>query len=102
MGPLGLDGPHWLTESVIDAKIARRTPGVYVLDPLDPEGVLLSFAYVGRADSDLASGLKRHIGPYRAFYFAALPSPAEAYYVECELYHHFRPADNRAHPARPP
>jgi hypothetical protein len=65
------------------------------------QGGGVTVKYVGRSDVDLNHRLKQHIGKQTHFVFAYMSSPMAAFAAECELYHHFNPAGNDVHPARP-
>jgi len=95
-----LKGPHRLASSEIETLIAYWRLGVYALGSIGPDGSI-KVAYVGRAEEGLSEQLKRHIGRYEAFAYAFATSIVDAYDMECRLYHHFKPPDNHAHPARP-
>jgi len=92
--------PMSLTEENIVASVPQRSPGVYVLGVLNA-GQVMSVSYVGRSDDNLAAKLRRHIGNYPAFAFSVRATPAEAYALECTLYHQLQPSRNSTHPRRP-
>ena len=59
--------------------------------------------YVGRSDADLASRLMSYrSSDYTTFWYEFSASVVLAYYLECEWYHKYHPADNQNHPAVPP
>lgn len=95
-----LNDPVALTQDAIDGAIAPKTPGAYVLGTMNANHVM-SVSFVGRSDDDLAAKLKRHIGNYPAFAHVTATSAAEAYQMECRLYHELRPSRNVMHPVRP-
>lgn len=89
-----------LNRQNIDAFVTQTSAGAYALGDLTA-GNDLAIYYAGRADYDVASRLRDHIGSYRHFSFAYFSSPGEAYDKECWLFHMFSPRDNRIHPAVP-
>lgn len=95
-----MTGPLPLTEQDINKNILGVLIGVYMLSR--GNGVV---HYVGRSDTELSSRLKQHLndGAYSQFWFEIVPSPLEAYYLECKCYHEYKPVDNsNNHPALPP
>jgi hypothetical protein len=96
-----LAGPFKLTGSNLSIQVRRGILGAYVLGPLRIDGHL-TVKLTGRADADLAATLRDHVGRYEAFGFARAASSREALEIECQLFHHFEPADNTVHPQRPP
>ena len=74
-------------------------PGVYLL--ADTQGIP---RYVGRSDVNVRNRLLHHCdsGQYRYFLVEHYRSPDDAFYRECNLYHHYRnQLDNEIHPAVP-
>lgn len=98
-----LAGPFPLTPAGININQMPRTPGTYCLGTIGLDGKF-SAAYVGRADTDLAAQLREYIGSaqYSVFFYALATSPQNAFAMECQLYHRFKPLNNNAHPARLP
>lgn len=98
-------GPYSLTSLQIDANVSSQA-GAYVL--VNGHNVAI---YVGRADTDLNVRLRAHLlenetnlcirrSGIVSFYFENANSAAEAYILECDWYHRFRPTCNIAHPAK--
>ena len=56
---------------------------------------------VAHVDGDLGAELRNYIGRYSAFRFKFYRSTRYAYDKECEIYHKFKPSDNKKHPVRP-
>jgi Tfp pilus assembly protein PilZ len=90
-------GPFPLTVRHIEANVSSDAKGVYVLG----EGMGRQFEVlkVGRSD-DVKGSLGEYLGKYKNFQYAFALSQVEAWDRECELYHQFRPRDNKAHPVR--
>ena len=90
-------GPFPLTVRNIEANVSSDAKGVYVLG----EGMGRQFEVlkVGRSD-DVKGSLGEYLGKYKNFQYAFSLSQLEAWERECELYHQFRPRDNKAHPVR--
>ncbi len=96
-----MKGPYWLSDSNIDDKVTKTSPGVYEL--------LKSYdgpvKYVGRSDSDLNARLKHWVGrDYTYFKFQYCSSAKTAFEKECRLYHYHGGSDkldNKIHPQRP-
>ena len=99
-----MKGKFGLASVYIDNNVLV-TPGAYVLVNKNNNAV-----YVGRADVDLNSRLKEHLpqnetsscikkGEATAFYFENVSSE-NAYILECEWYHEYKPTCNAAHPAK--
>jgi hypothetical protein len=94
-------GPHPLTDTGVTLAVTSTSPGAYALGRMGEHGVFYIF-YAGRSDDDVADRLKKHVAaPYPQFFFGYYPSAEAAYKKECWLYHTFRPADNKVHPAKP-
>ena len=98
-------GPFNLTSIQIDINVMHQ-PGTYIL--VNKNNIAI---YVGRADLDLNLRLKDHLPENENniciersdvvnFYFAHTSSSKNAYILECEWYHKFRPNCNVAHPAK--
>ena len=91
-----LDGPHALSQRLVDETIRRKVAGVYVLHA--KEGGSVNLRRVGRADGDLGAALREFIGIYSHFSCVAAADPVSAYEMECRLYHAWSPPENPAHP----
>jgi len=89
------------TLQAIEDEVRRTAPGAYVLDP--PESrVRVAGAFVGRSDTDVANNLIRHLKTgYKTFAYTYVKSPLEAYNIECEMWHEWKPAPNPLHPSVP-
>jgi hypothetical protein len=88
-----------LTDQMVDGRVSKTSPGVYVLDATN-SGPFTS-SYVGRSDVDLNSRLHSWVGKYKYFKARYCETANAAFEAECELYHALSPADNTNHPARP-
>jgi len=95
-----LHGPHRLISGLVRIFVPPGVAGVYALGPLGPGG-LQNVDAVGRADRDLAEVLRGLVGVDSGFMFATASSVAEAFKMECELYHENLLADRRPHPVAP-
>ncbi len=95
-----LRGPYRLDSAVIKNFVPSGTAGIYVLGTISP-GVLQPVDAVGRADKDLAATLVDLVGSNSGFMFATAPSAAEAFEMECALYHANLLAGRRPHPRAP-
>ncbi len=99
----GLRGSFPLDELTINKEVSNVSPGVFVLGR--KEGKTFYVRTVGRADVDVRTRLKEHIGRYDRFKFEYANSPEDAFRKECDLYHDFRgpegKLDNENHPERP-
>lgn len=97
----GLYGPHSLTSEGVSAHVKGIGAGAYALGHTDQNNVF-NIYYVGRSDDDLAARLQQHVvEAYLQFKYAFYPSSKAAFDKECQLYHDFKPPDNKVHPARP-
>jgi hypothetical protein len=96
-----MSGPFALTDAEIERAVSKSAPGAYTLGSLTNNNRTVLVGYAGRADVDLAARLKDHVGKYAAFTAAYASSPLQAFLMECELFHEYKPTDNRIHPARP-
>lgn len=91
-------GPLPLTRAVIEDKVASHAPGVFVLGVME-ERRGFDVAKVGRSD-DLKVSLADYLGKYAHFQYVYCLSELEAFEKECQVYHQFRPRDNKSHPTR--
>lgn len=96
-----LMGPFPLTPAAININQMPRSPAAYCLGTIGHDGRFAA-GYVGRVDDGLAARLQAHIGSaqYDVFMYALALSPQQAFIIECEIYHSFRPRDNSTHPTR--
>lgn len=90
-----------LDAATIDSTITVASPGVYALDRTTTPGFTVN--YVGRADDNVASRLKKWAaeGRYKYFQFEYRQTAKSAFERECQLYHSYPNLDNIIHPARP-
>ena len=94
-----LYGPFPLTDERIDDNVVS-SPGVYALGYTHGDEFVI--AYLGRADSDLATELTTHLsGTYPLFKFAYALSAEDAFAKQCELYHQCTGLENDVHPNPP-
>ncbi|MGY8999350.1 MAG: hypothetical protein ACKVIK_05470 [Rhodospirillales bacterium] len=56
---------------------------------------------VSHVDGDLGIALRSHIGKFTGFRFKFFRSTHNAYDRECQIYHDFKPRENKEHPNRP-
>lgn len=96
-----LVGPVELSFDVVDRVLAAAGSGVFALGRVDGAGTF-RVERVGRADHNLRESLKSLIGCGNQFKFAVTASAKEAFELECELFHRFRPPSTIIHPGRPP
>ena len=94
-----LDGPHALSQRIIEQTIRRKVAGIYALSA--KEGGVIALRRIGRADADLAAALLEFLGVYSHFSFAVAETIERAYEMECRLYHASAPPENAAHPVSP-
>ncbi len=95
-----MQGPHTLTFDRVVQVLPKARSGVFTLGYVDPEG-RFRVQSVGRDDYDVRARLCELIGSSVMFKFSTLPSAREAFELECELFHKFRPPSTFIHPARP-
>jgi hypothetical protein len=100
MAAVTLRGPFRLVSDVIGQFVPPGVPGVYVLGAVAP-GDLHPVDVVGRADLDLAPVLLGLVGSNSGFMFAPATTTAEAFDLECRLYHQFMLTGLRPHPQAP-
>ncbi|MBU4304413.1 MAG: GIY-YIG nuclease family protein [Candidatus Omnitrophica bacterium] len=103
----------WAPEEIVIEKSIKKEASHSMNGPIDLALVNSSnnAVYVGRSDTDLNSRLKNHL-PEREdnawvrrsfptdFYFESTANSQEAYRLECEWFHKYRPSCNNAHPAK--
>ena len=93
-------GPFSISQ--VNSLVDQTKPGAYILSR---DGKTAH--YVGRSDTNLASRIassaKEEVG-YTHFWFEHTTSPMQAYYLECDWWHKYKPSnlDNINHPAVPP
>lgn len=96
--------PRLFCPSVVRCAVEADSPGVYILGHDDGGFVA---GYVGRADSSLRSRLAGHelLGEFDYFMFRYARNAAEAFRLECELWHACRQSaadlGRSVHPAAP-
>ena len=104
MASLEMQGSYELTRANVDAVVTKTSPGNYALGYVNNDDVFV-VQYVGRADGDVASRIKQHVGEkYKRFKFSYATSPKAAFEKECKNYHDFggsQSLDNKIHPDRP-
>ncbi len=94
----GLAGPFSLTAREIEASVSNGSPGTYALGYSSHAGRFI-VEYVGAAD-DLKPALREWVPThYQQFMFEHYPSARAAFEKLCDLYHFFKPPDNKDHPA---
>jgi hypothetical protein len=100
MAIFSMSGPFPLSHHNIDSRIPPSTAGVFVIGAIGDGGTLKVVEVLGRSDSDLAGQLKLHVGRPGGFLYQTAPSPADAFHMECDIYHRLGRADF-LHPVRP-
>jgi hypothetical protein len=93
---LTMRGPFRLTQDILD-KSVPRSAGVFALGTLSRKGSIV-VTEVGRSDDDVVETLKQRIGRHEAFVYEEAASPRQAFELECELYHQFRPTSTHPKP----
>ena len=94
-----LDGPHDLSVDVLERAVPHRG-GVFAVGHVDLAG-RFRVQRVGRDDYDLRERLRGLIGSGNKFKYTIVPNPQDAFDLECDLFHKFRPPSNIMHPDRP-
>lgn len=97
-----MNGAYTLTSDEIDRLVTRKSAGNYALGY--SKGTTFYVKYVGRADDDLNSRLKKWAGNYSEFKYSYATSPKAAFEKECKNYHDFgenQSLENKIHPDRP-
>ncbi len=89
-------GPFRLAPDILDKSVPRSS-GVFALGALNHKGSIV-VSEIGRSDGDVLSALKELVGRYEAFVYEEASSPKEAFEMECELYHQFRPTSKHPTP----
>ena len=104
MANLNMNGPYFFNKDKVDEVVTRTSAGNYALGYVNDENAFI-VQYVGRADIDVNTRLKQHIGePYKRFKFSYASSPKVAFEKECRNYHDFgesKKLNNKIHPDRP-
>ena len=100
MTTTSLLGPFRLAYDEISSSVTRIAPGAFVLGHKGPDGRFY-VDFVGRADKDIKTQLLGLIGSGTLFKYRVTPSAEQAFHMECELFHDFKPPGNRMHPDRP-
>jgi hypothetical protein len=90
----------------VDGQITKKSAGNYALGYVKTKGSFI-VEYIGRADEDINSEIKKHIGEhkeYQRFKYSYALSSLEAFEKECRNYHDFgenKKLHNNAHPVCP-
>ena len=104
MANLNMNGPYFFNKDKVDEVVTRTSAGNYALGYVNDENAFI-VQYVGRADIDVNTRLKQHVGePYKRFKFSYASSPKAAFEKECRNYHDFgesKKLKNKIHPDRP-
>lgn len=104
MANLNMNGPYFFNKDKVDEVVTRTSAGNYALGYVNDENAFI-VQYIGRADIDVNTRLKQHIGePYKRFKFSYASSPKVAFEKECRNYHDFgesKKLNNKIHPDRP-
>ena len=104
MANLNMNGPYFFNKDKVDEVVTRTSAGNYALGYVNDENTFI-VQYVGRADIDVNTRLKQHVGePYKHFKFSYASSPKVAFEKECRNYHDFgesKKLKNEIHPGRP-
>ena len=104
MANLNMNGPYFFNKDKVDEVVTQTSAGNYALGYVNDENTFI-VQYVGRADIDVNTRLKQHVGePYKHFKFSYASSPKVAFEKECRNYHDFgesKKLKNEIHPGRP-
>ena len=95
-----LDGPFDLSFESIERTMPKQRVGVFAIGHVDSNGVF-RVQRVGRDDADLQGRLRGMIGSGNQFKFVVVSTAQEAFDLECDLFHRFKPRGNFTHPDRP-
>jgi len=95
-----LDGPHSLDHETIDKVVSKVARGVFVIGNTGRDGKFY-IDRVGRSDTGLRQALYDCIGTDSQFKFQLFLNPADAYVLECDIFHDFRPPMTIRHPESP-
>jgi hypothetical protein len=95
-----LDGPYDLTFDSLQNELPKSRAGVFALGHVDARGTF-RVQRVGRDERDLQERLCGMIGSGTMFKYAIVSTAKEAFDLECDLFHKFRPPSNIMHPDRP-
>jgi hypothetical protein len=96
-----LSGVSPFTVNAIENAVKKIAPGVFVLDPPDPRGGS-PVGFVGRSDADVSDALQRNVkGGYKKFQFTYAKTALDAFKMECQMWHEWKPVANPVHPVRP-
>ena len=96
-----LSGPYDLCYEVLDKALPMQRGGVFAIGHVDAKGTF-RVQRVGRDTLDLRERLRSMIGSGNNFKYAMASTALEAFEIECDLFHKFRPPGNFTHPDRPP
>ncbi len=70
MASLNMNGPYFFNKDKVDEVVTRTSAGNYALGYVNDENAFI-VQYVGRADIDVNTRLKQHVGePYKRFKFS--------------------------------
>jgi hypothetical protein len=94
-----LRGPFPLTYEVVNREVVARI-GAFALGYTSADGRFCA-TKIGRSDAALSQSLTREIGTEREFKYLPLASAAEAFELECRLFHSLSALKVRIHPKRP-
>lgn len=100
MPDLKLDGPHPLDHETIDRVVAKAAVGVFVIGNTGQDSKFY-IDRVGRSDTNLRQALYDCIGTDSQFKFRSFATPAEAFALECRIFHEIRPPMTIVHPEPP-
>ena len=99
MSKLSLTGPYRLTAAAIAEHVPIGVAGVFMVGELDG-GIMVRATHLGRSDTDVAAELRALVGQAPGFLCQIATTAAEAFHLECALFHEVRRLD-LPHPVRP-
>lgn len=100
MPTTALDGPYTLDHETIDKVVAKTASGVFVIGNTGRDGKFY-IDRVGRSDTNLRQELYDCIGTDSQFKVSRTKNPAEAFALECDVFHVIRPPMTIMHPEPP-
>lgn len=95
-----LDGPYSLDHETIDKKVPKGVCGVFAIGNTGQDGKFY-IDRVGRSDKDLRQELYDCLGTDSQFKISRTKNSADAFFLECEIFHIIRPPMTIMHPEPP-
>ena len=100
MTSTSLHGPYRLDYDGVTSAICDDAAGAFALGYEHRDGSF-RITLVGSTEEGLRQRLLDRIGSDQLFKFSIFATAEQAFHKECELFHDFRPPQNRFHPVRP-